>query len=299
MKVKHVLIVFKKTTFQLQVEEYQEPRFLKLIDEGHQVVKRVRLAHEEHNRCLKKVQSVLNDAGISYDALPRISLNEHVANVDMVISVGGDGTFLDASHHLNGVRLLGVNSSRSSSFGHFCLANEDNFAQILSDIQNDKLAPHDLMRLQVKRNGRVLPEPVLNEVLICHENPAGTSRYFINLAGITEEQRSSGVWIGPPSGSTGVLKAAGGKVQGICDRQFQFIVREPGERPAESWKLIKGLVNEGQEIKLTSQMRTGVIYIDGSHISYPFALGDEIVIAASPNNLIAYVDPDVNSTFIK
>ncbi len=99
----------------------------------------------------------------------------------MVISVGGDGTFLDASHHVNSLPLLGINSSRSSSFGHFCLASLKNIEKVLDDIENDNIKTIKLLRLELLLNGKVLPDLVLNEVLIAHSNPAAASRFIVHL----------------------------------------------------------------------------------------------------------------------
>jgi NAD+ kinase len=296
-KLAKVLIVFKKSTFQLQAVEHREPRFLKLLEEGHATLAKVKTAHEEHYEALAAVQAELNKRGIEYTQVARADLKDSCDDVDLVISVGGDGTFLDASHSVATAHILGVNSARSSSFGHFCLANQDNVGELLSAIADGELRPHRLLRLQISLNGRVLPELVLNEVLVCHSNPAGTSRYIMTLDDVAEEQRSSGVWIGTPAGSTGALKSAGGDIMGITTDQFQFVVREPWTRPGQSFKLLRDRLGRHQKLKMISNMRTGAVYIDGQHIDYSFSLGDEMTVEASKFDLVAFVDPNVNDIF--
>lgn len=259
-------------------------------------VTRVKVAHEEHYSALEAVKTELSNRGINFEALARVDVTGPITDCDLVISVGGDGTFLDASHFVQDVPLLGVNSSRSSSFGHFCLANEGNLAQVLDEIEGGR-EPCKLLRLELELNGDVLPELVLNEVLICHSNPAGTSRYFIEINGKREEQRSSGIWVGPPAGSTGAIRAAGGVILPIIDQQYQYIVREPCPRPNEHWSLLKGLEQRDVTMTVTSQMRTGALYIDGPHADYGFALGDVVVIRPSKTDLIAFVNPQVNDIF--
>lgn len=292
-----VLIVFKKSTFQIQAVEHRDPRFLKLIEEGHSNVAKVKTAHDEHYETLAAIHDDLKRRGIAFDSVARADLGSDAESYDLVISVGGDGTFLDASHAINKVPLLGVNSARSSSFGHFCLANTDNFVQVLDDIIAGNLQPWPLLRLQLILNGTPLAEPVLNEVLVCHSNPAGTSRYYIEVDGTREEQRSSGVLIGTPSGSTGTCKSAGGDVMPIVSPQYQFIVREPWTRPGQHYALTRCILNREQEIHMTSNMRTGALYIDGQHIDYSFSLGDELTVRATGVDLNAYVEPRVNDIF--
>ena len=230
MKLAKVLIVFKKSTFQLQAVEHREPRFLQLLEEGHVTLSKVKTAHDEHYETLQELCKELDSRGIYYDQVARADLKESVDDVDLIISVGGDGTFLDASHAVHSKPLLGINSAQATSFGHFCLGNKDNLKQILDDIESGMLQPHPLLRLELVLNGALVPELVLNEVLVCHSNPAGTSRYYIEIGSIAEEQRSSGIWIGTPSGSTGALKSAGGEILPIIAEEFQYVAREPSDQ---------------------------------------------------------------------
>ena len=298
-KLARVLIVFKKSTFQLQAVEHREPRFLKLLEEGNAGVAKVKLAHDEHYETLEALEKELKKRNIEYVSMARADLQDSVDQFDMVISVGGDGTFLDASHAIHNVPLLGVNSTRSTSFGHFCLANFSNIAAVLDCIESGEITTFPLLRLEIVLNGSPVPELVLNEVLVCHSNPAGTSRYFIELDKTREEHRSSGVWIGTPSGSTGSLKSAGGVIMPIIDQQYQYKVREPWTRPGQVFDLVHGMVDRNKEMHMTSNMRTGAVYIDGQHIDYSFSLGDSIIIRASKSDLNAYVNPNVNDIFLQ
>lgn len=298
MKIRKVLILHKKSTFQIQAIEHRESRFLKLLEEGSEVVTRVKVAHQEHLETLEHVEKELTARKIEYRSIPRSDINQRAEDVDLMIAVGGDGTFLDASHFVESIPILGINSSRSSSFGHFCLASEKNVSLILDQIESDQLQPHNLLRLELILNGSPLPELVLNEVLVAHSSPAATCRYFIELRGIKEEQRSSGIWIGTPAGSTGSLRSAGGAVLPITDDQYEFVVREACMRPGEKWELLKGILPADQEIKIVSQMRTGILHIDGQHIDYQFGLGDEMIVRTSATPLRAYISPDVNDIFV-
>ena len=298
-KLSRVLILFKKSTFQIQAVERKDPRFVRMLEEGNTAVARVKSAHDEHYATLEKLKSELDKRQISYECMARADLKQSADHYDLVISVGGDGTFLDASHFVRSTRILGVNSARSSSFGHFCLGNIDNVATVLDDVLNGKLSPHPLLRLQLFLNGKAIPELVTNEVLVCHSNPAGTSRYYMTIGAVREEQRSSGIWIGTPAGSTGSTKSAGGPIMPITDQHFQYIVREPWERPGQNFELKAGVLKKNERIALISGMRTGAMFIDGSHICHSFSLGDELTVQASEYDLMAYVDPKVNEIFFQ
>ncbi len=298
MKLKKVLVVHKKSTYQIQAEEHKETRFLKLIAEGNEVVNRVRLAHEEHVDTLARVEDELSSRGISYQSLSRSQVAETVEDVDLLISVGGDGTFLDASHALKDVPALGVNSSRSSSFGHFCMANRENFSSILDQIETEMITPLSILRLGIEINGEPIKELVLNEILVAHSSPAATSRYLIEVGEHKEEQRSSGIWVSTPAGSTGSLRSAGGTIMGLPERKFQYKVREACMRPGQSWQLLEGILEQDQSMRIVSEMRTGEVYIDGPHIIHTLTLGDELLIKPS-HDLRAFIHSSVNDVFLK
>lgn len=298
MRLSKVLLFHKRSTYQLQAVEFQDERFIQLLEEEHQAVKRVEKAHIEHLNTLERLNTELKARNIIVETKARSTLDNNIKDIDLLISVGGDGTFLDASHYLQKIPILGVNSATSSSIGHFCLATEKDIGQVLDKIKQDKLSPIEIMRLEASLNGNILPHCALNEILVAHKSPAGTSRYIINLNGHTEEQLSSGVWIGSPAGSTGALQAAGGAVMPITAREFQYVVREPYFHHGRPNKLIKGQLHDLSEVKIISQMRTGAIFIDGQHLEYPFRIGDELIIKASPNFLNAFVDPKVNDRFV-
>lgn len=298
MKLRKVLIVPKKSTYQIQAVEHKETNFLKLLEEGHQSVTRVKVAHEEHMDTLDHLHRILDERGIEHKDVVRADLEGRIRDVDLVISVGGDGTFLDASHHVDSVPLLGINSSSSSSFGHFCLAGRKNLELVLTDIENDAIETIKLLRLELLLNGTLLPDLVLNEVLVAHSNPAATSRFILHIRNQIEEQRSSGIWVGTASGSTGSLRSAGGTVLPIDDQRYQFVVREACMRPNEKWDLTRGILDRTEQIKVISQTRTGTLFIDGQHIEHHFGLGDELIIRASQYDLKAYADRDVNDIFL-
>jgi NAD+ kinase len=298
VRLSKVLLFHKRSTYQLQAVEYRDKRFIQLLKDEHEAVKRVEKAHTEHLNTLERLTTELKARNITVETKARSTLDTNIKDIDLLISVGGDGTFLDASQYLKKIPILGVNSAMSSSVGHFCLANETNMGHVLDQIMQDKVKPIELIRLEAILNGKVLPQCALNEILVAHKSPAGTSRYILNIDGHSEEQLSSGVWIGSPAGSTGALQAAGGLVMPITAREFQYVVREPYFRHGRPNHLIKGQLHNLSEVKMVSQMRTGAIFIDGQHLEYPFGIGDELIIKVSTNSLNAFIEPNINERFV-
>lgn len=106
------------------------------------------------------------------------------------------------------------------------------------------------------------------------------------------------MYISPPSGSTAVNRSAGGKILPITQRQFQYLVREPGMRPDETWKLLGGILSPRSEVRVISQMTDGRLYVDGKYgFIHEFLRGDELIVRLHPHDVKAYIDPNINKRY--
>src|SRR5579884_3235200 len=178
-----VLIVGKITPYQEAIAR-NDRTVLKLIQAGDPSVTRMIPAHVEHQATLSAVKQELqhrcSDVVFFFaDSLEQMgSVDPHF---DLAVAVGGDGTVIDTSHYITRVPLLGVNSSPSTSHGHFCLANAHNFAAVLDEIAAGSRRALPVMRLRAYLDGKAIWRPALNEVFI--EEPAGTSHYIVRIRG--------------------------------------------------------------------------------------------------------------------
>lgn len=244
------------------------------------------------------VRAVLDSAGIEYGITVRGKPGRFEVNHDLVISIGGDGTFLDASHAIASqpdpakrVPLLGVNSVPESSFGNYCNATAANFQIMLDRILSGKEYCHEVARLQAAIDGRPVDVPVLNEVLVAGQNAAATARYDLKVGGLVSSQRSSGLIIATPSGTTGILHSAGGKVIALNSTRFAYQVLARFGRPEDDLDLNSGFVSFGDKLVVESTMSNGKIYIDGPHHEFAFKRGSVLEVSVDPNPLRAYVSP--------
>eukprot|EP01083_Nonionella_stella_P199941 732788_1 len=94
----------------------------------------VRLAHLENNDTSKKIKRYLDESGSGrWDVRYTESLSkEDVRWADLVVSVGGDGTFLSSTHSISNedarnTTILSVNSSVSTSVGFLSAADAESF----------------------------------------------------------------------------------------------------------------------------------------------------------------------------
>jgi NAD+ kinase len=202
----------------------------------------------------------------------------------LVVTVGGDGTLLAASHHVAHGPILGVNSSPGLSVGFFCAARRRTVGSLLARALAGRLRGSSLARMQVSINGRVVSRRVLNDALFCHASPAATSRYLIEVGRRSEEQRSSGLWVGPAAGSTAAQRSAGGRVLPLGSRRLQLVVREAYRRSGRLPRLLRALARPGQRFVVRCKMQDARLFLDGPHVAIPVRLGDvlEFTLSSEP-----------------
>lgn len=269
------VLVVKTTAFA------QGGRAARLARRGDATARRLLPAHTEHERTLDVVRRALQSHGFPFDEVrPERLAAEHrlLARADLVVTVGGDGTVLAASHYVTSGVLLGVNSAPADSIGHFCTARRSDIGQCLDDVLAGKRPAARLTRLRLALDGRPVREPALNDLLFAHACPAATTRYVLTVGGDTEEHRSSGIWVATAAGSTAGIHSAGGRVLPLGSRRFQYLVRELYREPGRSYGLPRGMIAPGESLQVASKMREARIYVDGARLSYPFPFGTRAVI---------------------
>ncbi|XP_028192100.1 NADH kinase-like isoform X2 [Glycine soja] len=239
-----------------------------------------------HHDAINFCQAILQKKSIEWKAVHRNNLSQPINDVDLVVTVGGDGTLLQASHLMDDkIPVLGVNSDPTQideveefgsefdahrSTGHLCAATVENFEQVLDSILEGQIVPSELTRIMMSVNGLDLSTYALNDILIAHPYPASVSRFSF---------RSSGLRVSTATGSTAAMQSAGGFPMPILSQDLQYMLREPISLGATS-NYMHGLIKRNQTIVATWTCRKGVIYIDGSHVNYTFKDGDIIAISS-------------------
>jgi len=248
----------------------------RLASTGRRLAGQVERAAREHQLTLAAVHAALSRLGVapatvSADALDAAA-REAIAAARFVLAVGGDGTLLAASHWVTGAALLGVNSAPRSSIGQLTAARGTNLAGVLARIARGALLPRPVARLSIELEGERLP-PALNDVLVAHERPAATSRYRLRLGRRAEDQRSSGLWIATPTGSTAGIRSAGGAAMPLSAQRLQFRARELYRARRRPSTLASGFVEPGQELVVESAMEEGWLFPDGARTAIRFPFG--------------------------
>lgn len=242
----------------------------------------------KHARALKKICSELSARSITYRIVGRESFKAP-GKAQLILPLGGDGTFLAASHVAGDVPLLGVNPDSKASVGFFCITETAGFGRILKQVHAAKKKPTEIPLIEIHLGRKTLPVLALNDILFAGHSPAETARYFLTVSGRMEYQRSSGVWIAAGPGSTAAISSAGGKALPITSRKLQYFVREACPMPGVQYKHLKGCLPTGKSISIASAMEDSAVYIDGPSHAYPVPKGTSITCRVSPRTLKVYL----------
>ncbi len=259
-------------------------RFLERIPE---VRARYETADNENRAASETVVGVLRRAKIPFEVTPR-PLVEKVTGFDLVLTLGGDGTFLDASHAVEDAPMLGVNSAPTTSVGHFCRADGASFEEVFDEVLAEAVRPVRVFRVEVELDGEVLAPPVLNDALFSHSIPAGTSRYVVEVGERAERQKSSGIWVSTAAGSTGAIHSAGGEAMDVAGNALlQYRVREPYDEPGAAPTLLSGI--ESGPVRLRNLTTRASLFIDGPVHARRVPIGSEVVFHPGRRPLMAYL----------
>jgi NAD+ kinase len=302
-----VAVVLKRSSWRKWVEEERDARIASLLEAGDETVRRMRPGHVDHMETIEEVRRALTELRTDASIYDRPHEFRVEGRCDLVVTVGGDGTLLAASHGIPaGVPLLGVNSAPNHSVGFFCAVKKGGARDALEQALAGTLRSVELARMSVELNDRPLHTRVLNEALFCHASPAATSRYILRVVELAahsstgapgagpgvervvgeEEQKSSGVWIGPAAGSTAAQRSAGGRVLPLSSQKIQYVVREPYQANGHALEMMVGLTLENQALVIKSKMRQARVFLDGDHIMHTVTIGDILRMRRSEEPLV-------------
>ena len=166
------------------------------------------MIHEDFYLCIKD--------RINLDSAPNF-FKEHKdiwGKIDLLISVGGDGTFLETIHLIrdSGIPILGVNTGR---LGFLASTHKDEIREVLQYIHEDKyrLQARSVLALETKENLFGDNNFALNELTV-HKKDSSSMitihAYFGDL--YLNSYWADGLIIATPTGSTAYSLSCGGPI---------------------------------------------------------------------------------------
>jgi NAD+ kinase len=146
---------------------------------------------------------------------PTISIKDIIGNIDLAIVIGGDGTLLGVGRHLAGadIPVIGINMGR---LGYMTDIPLQEVAMILPQMlagNYDSDSRH-LLSASVIRKGNVTHQGLaLNDVVVNRSSLTGMVELTVKVNGsFMYNQRSDGLIIATPTGSTAYSLSSGGPI---------------------------------------------------------------------------------------
>ena len=147
--------------------------------------------------------------------LSQVSLKQLVNGVDLVISLGGDGTLLTAARALSDLStpLLGINLGR---LGFLADVSFDRFETYIDEVVEGRYTVEERFLIQgefYQGDNMLSSNIALNDIILHSYESSSMIEYEISIGGaLIHIQRSDGVIVTTPTGSTAYALSGGGPI---------------------------------------------------------------------------------------
>lgn len=248
---------------------------------------------------LKIIRRSLKGLEISFQQVSAKELQlEHLKGQDLIIPVGGDGTFIGASHLAGaGLPLIGINPEPgiNGSWGHYLPLTAKQLEDAIKLIAKGDYQLALISRLAARlrhREADALLKPALNELYIGEEEFRHASRYSLSVGGLEEAMIDSGLLVSTGAGSAAnswTYNADGLSFSPLSSLvQFRALIAPPHLKNGGERELLHGFA---EELQVTSRLRhAGLISVDSS-VNWPFPQNTILTVRADAPSLCFPVFP--------
>ena len=227
--------------------------------------------------------------GITDNTLPVEDMR--AAGVQIIISVGGDGTVLrNISKMDDPLPVLGINMG---TLGFLVDVPPEDAIKDIEDVLKG-FTYTERSRLGVNLNGKKLQDAT-NEIVLITARPAKilTFRIAVDNSEI-EDMRADGIVVATPTGSTAYAMSAGGPIVDPRVNASIIVPIAPFKLSARPW-IVPG--DSNIKVEMTIPEKEAVIVIDGQH-SYDMKENDVVTVTRGKNPA-RFVSSSVNGFYEK
>lgn len=213
--------------------------------------------------------------------------------LDWVIVLGGDGTYLGAVRMLQGRQtpILGINMG---SLGFLTeTRREDLYKAVLSTIEGKNiLRPRSMLHVQVRRNGKEIASHVaLNDAVL----ERGSNTHLINIEVYSQKNlvgqiKADALIVASPTGSTAYNLAAGGP---ILHPEVRAIVVTPVCPHALTSRPLIFPDDQELSFRVLTRDKRAVLTVDGANCG-EITVDDEVVVVRNQYDHFVIRKPSSN-----
>lgn len=281
---KKILLVEKVTNLEYH-QAKGNPKFRRRHEE--KMIKLLR-DHKRHNEFTGKLVKILDTSGADFDRHKADKIeNIDYANYSMILTSGGDGTFLKAAENINGQTIVGMNStysgSNEGSAGGLTIIDKRNLYEIRRIFTGDYRL-EEWRRLYASINGRKIDDLAVNDIYVGHPKSYKSSHLEVIIEPEGESFVSSGAVFSTGMGSHAWFRSAGGtQFKNELDL-FGIIIREPFEKK-EKYKFTSRILSEKEKVVIYPERDDYVVVFDSKDKEYSIATEDYVTIGLSDRSI--------------
>ena len=187
--------------------------------------------------------------------------------IDMVISLGGDGTFLKAARCVGntGIPIVGINTGR---LGFLADVSADEMEDFFAKLHHGRYTLRERSLLEITTNDDPThPSYALNEITVSKHDSSSMIAVHTNIGGEhLATYMGDGLIVATPTGSTAYSLSAGGPI--IYPQADVFVLTAVAPH---SLNVRPVVIADNKAIQLNIESRSGsfLVAIDGISRSYP------------------------------
>jgi len=255
--------------------------------------KQIEESHENQLAFIDNLKHLSQKMGLAIKYIAEKEMDTIRPNADdLILSCGGDGTFLSCAQKYQNSYLLGMNSDYQlkdglGSYGALTNTNRTNLEIRLKCLVEDDFFIDRWNRLQVKINGKLIDRYAVNDIYFGQKISYQTCDILIKQAGLEQEFNCSGVLCCTGMGSHAWYYNAGGSTFSNELDAFGFLVLFPNLK--YPLKFSSGVVSSRNEIIIFPEGDDYIISFDSKPDVIETQLGDEIRVSLAPENAVQVI----------
>ncbi|WP_108930077.1 NAD(+)/NADH kinase [Leptospira johnsonii] len=285
-KIQSVLVVIKRTKYELDLESYGSlDEFKRVAQIQNHSFERIYQSHLRQLHSREELKHTFpNGKFIFREELENIDISGY----DLVIALGGDNHFTYVAHHALDNLVLGCNSDPETSVGALLSFHTSDISNAVSqNWENTKIEewPRINVRIEYPDGKSIETFHGISEISIRNNSPDLTSRFLISHEQVTEEQKCSGLLVYTGAGSTGWVMSCENKDVSFDKQEpyFKVYCRELRKKESFQYKLDHFTVRNS--FRLISEMRGGISIDSLAERIYDFPPGAKADFSVSPERL--------------
>lgn len=283
--VKYVLVVEKYSSIEYHQNHGHD---IGKLSESDRKAKQE--GHYRQKKFMQECKALFEKVGIKAHYVRELHVETPLKTLpyELIITVGGDGTFLNTAHYITDQMMIGFNSDKDTSKGALTSANCENLESCIERLAKGDFETELWPRLEAYVNDKPLQNLAVNDISIAHKIWYKPSHLRIEVDGTVDKMPANcGIVVCTGMGSHAWYKSEGGTPFDNKLDAFGYVVRAPMVK--EENRTISRILRLGSSIKVYPSQENYQIVVDCQEPPIDLGLGDFVEVKLSKEKGIKIV----------